>query len=80
MTVPAPLLRAVRVLFMQATEQARISTEAASIACRDLVARVKAEQQKNLSQTLEDGSKRLEACSDQLGKWKTMHSRYALAH
>ena len=62
--------------FAQATELARVTTEAASAACRDLVARVKAEQQKNMTLTLEEGVKRMEACAESLAKWKTMHSRF----
>ena len=59
----------------QATEQARITTEAATIACRSFVSRVKEDQQKGLTQSLEDGVRRLEATGDSLAKWKVMHTR-----
>ena len=55
-----------------------MTTEASAMAYKELVARVKAEQQRSLTQTVEDGVKRLEACADNLNRWKTMHSRCGL--
>ena len=62
--------------FGQATESARIAVEEASSSYKELLARMKAEQQRSLQSSIDDGVQKLETLTETLSRWSTILARH----
>jgi hypothetical protein len=62
--------------FAQSTEAARVAVEVANLAFKELVARVKAEQARNLQAAVDDAMATIARLSDTLAQWNAVVMKY----